>query len=184
MWNIKLYCDMDSVLVDFVEGARVVSNGKINSKTLHLLEKPEIWDLLYKKEYNFWEVLNWMDKGDILWSLIERFDPYILTAYPYSHGVLPHHKEYAMIGKLNWIKENIGERFVKRTYICAPEEKRIFAKGNVLIDDMEKNIKEWEEAGGKGFLYKSFDENIEEIMDFLEGDFSEVNNLYKRTGTE
>ncbi|MFW6047538.1 MAG: hypothetical protein ACOCP4_07135 [Candidatus Woesearchaeota archaeon] len=43
----------------------------------------------------------------------------------------------------------------------------MFANENsILIDDMEKNIKEWVSGGGIGILHRSYRKTIKELEDY------------------
>ena len=62
-------------------------------------------------------------------------------------------------GKLSWLKKFTK---VKRSRInlVLREQKKKFAKddngnANLLIDDYEKNVQEWERSGGIGILHKN-----------------------------
>jgi hypothetical protein len=55
--------------------------------------------------------------------------------------------------KIEWVHNHLGH--VKAIHLVPREDKQKFAvtkdgKPNLLIDDYEKNIKEWEAAGGIG----------------------------------
>ena len=64
--------------------------------------------------------------------------------------------------KREWVKKHIGnEVFVN---CCLSKDKpRYCAKGDILIDDFEPNIREWEKAGGIGILHKNATDTIEKL---------------------
>ena len=49
-------------------------------------------------------------------------------------------------------------------HLVVRSDKKSFAKGNnLLIDDYEKNIKEWENAGGQAILHTNTNKTISEL---------------------
>jgi len=167
----KIFVDLDGVLVDFIEGANEVTklNGYENS--WERLAKSDIktaWKIINELGSNFWANLDWTKDGKDLWKNIEKYNPYILSAYPYSIEN-PKIKNDAILGKKEWIRKNLGKNIENRSIICSRKEKVIFAgKNNILIDDLDKNIKEWERSGGTGILYKNAYKTIEELNKLLE----------------
>lgn len=109
-----------------------------------------------------------MSEGKYLWENIKSFDPYILSAFPGNNTNTAKHREYALQGKLEWVEKHLGSNFVHKTIICSGNEKQLFARGNVLIDDYEKNIYRWKDHGGIGILYTSADETLEKLNEIVE----------------
>ena len=73
----------------------------------------------------------------------------ILTAVPKpSRGVVTAGED-----KVAWVRKYIGDDV--RVNIVLRAEKRNYAKGKgcILIDDMDMNISEWEDAGGTGIQF-------------------------------
>ncbi|MBQ3863905.1 MAG: hypothetical protein II790_07700, partial [Schwartzia sp.] len=62
--------------------------------------------------------------------------------------------------KSEWVRRNLGEHI--KVNIVYREEKKNYVTGRdcILIDDYEKNIKEWEKAGGTGILFISAKETL------------------------
>ena len=88
-----------------------------------------------------------------------RYDPYILSAFS---GRDPTSKN----GKLKWLAKNTD--FKKRNILLVMRsQKQKYAttngKPNVLIDDYDKNIKEWESKGGIGIHHTSVGKSIGEL---------------------
>ena len=107
-----------------------------------------------------------MPDADVLWGYIKQFDPIMLTAAPReSRGLIA---KRAPEDKIRWMKKNFRlprsrMRVVKRA------DKKKFAKDgrdkrpNVLIDDHEGNIREWEAAGGIGILHTDASSTINDL---------------------
>ena len=69
--------------------------------------------------------------------------------------------------KIDWIR-----RYINPYWIIIPtfkgSQKAAFAhKKAVLIDDRQRNIDTWVEAGGIGILHKTADETIEQLNDII-----------------
>lgn len=67
--------------------------------------------------------------------------------------------------KTAWAHRFLGENIVVN--IVFREEKKKYVKGSgyILIDDLAKNIKEWNEAGGTGIHFTNADEVLKKIAD-------------------
>jgi len=139
----QIYCDMDQVLVNFIGGANKVllANGLAPFKHT---EKDVKWEAL-SKEPKFWANLEPMPDAMTLWRFIRPYNPYILST---PSKRMPTCKPE----KIEWIKKHLGR--VDKIFLVAREDKQKYAmtgeNPNVLIDDYEKNIQEWERNGGIG----------------------------------
>jgi hypothetical protein len=107
---------------------------------------------------HFWMNLNWTEDGKELWEYIKDYNPIVLSIPTDLQSV---------IGKKKWVKDNLGlsgER-VQIRYQKAP-----FAqyedKTGLLIDDFVKNIKLFDEAGGKTIHFTSAPQAIEALKEY------------------
>ena len=141
----KIYCDMDGVLVDLLGSIkRHLGTTKLNQKIID--------DFFYSEAgmgTEFWAKAGWESGGNQLWKYIKSEKPEILSACPSICN-----KDRKVIkGKTLWCQDNLGIP-KNRVNIVQRREKQNFAgKDKILIDDREKNIKEWEAAGGTGVLH-------------------------------
>lgn len=140
----QIYCDMDQVLVNFIKGANrvLVDNGL---QPFQHTEKDVKWQALSSVP-KFWANLEPMPDAMMLWRYIRGHDPMILSTP--SKRMATCRPE-----KIEWVHNHLGN--VKAIHLVPREDKQKFAvtkdgKPNLLIDDYEKNIKEWESAGGIG----------------------------------
>ena len=150
----EIYCDLDEVLVDFIRGANAAVGGDFVR-----YDHKERWNKLNQTK-GFWTNLGWKPGGKRLHDFIIRYNPHILSAYS---GRDPASK----VGKMKWVQKNTGikrgnihlvKRAQKQSYAKTKEE-----KPNVLIDDYNKNIKEWEAAGGIGILHTNVGKTINKL---------------------
>ncbi len=149
----EIYCDLDEVLVDFMRGADAAVGGSF-VKT----DKDERWNRVNQTK-GFWANLDWKSNAKRLHDFIIRYNPHVLSAYP-------NRDPNARNGKLKWLKKNTG---FKRgnIHLVLRSQKKDYAttdkKPNILIDDYDKNIREWEAKGGIGILHTDVGKSISEL---------------------
>ena len=157
----KLYVDMDGVLCDFNYGWKEFTGKSI---TNWVTINDDDWGYLKKQWPTFWMDLELMPYAEQLWDALSAYSPDLLTAVPDSW-------KSAGIGKTSWARENLSGR--PEVLAVSREDKRKYAKQkdgtpNVLIDDMEKNIREWNAAGGLGIRYISGKTAVGEVIRTIE----------------
>ena len=165
-----IYCDMDGVLVDFEAGLEKMfaipdtrtdlnpmrAAGYSNAKEwLKAPMSADKWEPV--QNYGlFWPTLPWKKDGKKLWSYIKKFKPQILSAYsPFDKN--------SRLGKTKWIQRNLGLTDASKIHLVRRSEKKVYANGNVLIDDYGRNIKEWKKNKGIPVKHKSASETISQL---------------------
>jgi 5'(3')-deoxyribonucleotidase len=152
----KIYIDLDGVITNFNKAVKDMGYGPIEN-----LEKnpPKMWALITSKGIPFWQNMEWLEDGKKLWQLLQPYNPTILTARIKDPK--------SVTGKHIWIEKNFGKDF-KNYKIVSRKNKQLFASpSSILIDDKDKNINEWKEAGGIGILYTDFDSTKEILKKYL-----------------
>ena len=148
-----IYCDLDMVLVNFMKGAdKAVGGSFVNS------DKEERWNAINQTK-GFWANLEWMPGAKRLYQFIEKYDPYVLSAFS---GRDPTSK----VGKMKWLAKHTNWKRGKINLVMRSHKQKYATtngKPNVLIDDYEKNIKEWENKGGIGIHHTNVGETISEL---------------------
>jgi 5' nucleotidase, deoxy (Pyrimidine), cytosolic type C protein (NT5C) len=157
-----IYCDMDGVLVNFRKAVSAKVGMDITSK-----EFEDLGQAKRNKYYSaicdsveFWSQLEPMPDYDNLWGYIRYWNPCILTAYPmWGKEAI----DVAIKGKQIWNRSHMMVP-ENRFHVVARVEKQKFALNihgaNVLIDDKDKNIDEWQAVGGIGILHTSAAQTI------------------------
>ena len=140
----QIYCDMDQVLVNFVGGANKVLAAS-GLKPFPEEEKNAKWEAM-KQVPKFWANLDPMSDALTLWRFIRPHNPYILSTP--SKRMITCKPE-----KIEWVRKHLGH--VEKILLVPREDKQQYAvsedgRPNLLIDDYEKNIKEWVARGGVG----------------------------------
>lgn len=168
--DYTLYVDMDGVIVDFISGAnKIAKENEYGRNWVELANRNQklAWGIINKHGSDFWLNLDWEKDGKKLWKDIEKYNPIILSAYPYTIED-PTVKTDAIKGKRDWIDKHIGNEAAANAIICSRDEKAMFADSNaILIDDMQKNIQEWQQAGGIGILHKNYRKTIKKLQEFI-----------------
>ena len=149
----EIYCDLDEVLVDFIAGANKAVGGNFAE-----VDKQERWKIINNTK-GFWDNLGWKPGGKKLYQFISRYDPHVLSAYT---GRDPTSKN----GKMKWLGKNT--KFSRsKIHLVLRSQKKDYAKTdgkpNVLIDDYNKNITEWERAGGIGIHHTNINKTLSKL---------------------
>lgn len=133
----KIYCDLDSVLVDFNQGYKDLT-GHYPPPADAEVDKAAFWKPIDKSGGDFWANLKWMKDGKTLWNYIAPFNPEILSSPSSSHT--------SVEGKHRWMEEHLPG--VKLNLVQS-RQKQVMAEPNaILIDDREDICKRWEDVGG------------------------------------
>ena len=143
----QIYCDMDQVLVNLMGGANKAL-AAAGLKPFPQEEKDAKWKALSKVP-KFWANLEPMSDAMMLWRYIKPHQAYILSTPSKRMATCKPEK-------LEWIRKHLGN--VEQIHLVPRDDKQKFAitkdgTPNLLIDDYEKNIKEWVSAGGIGIRH-------------------------------
>jgi len=184
----QVFCDLDGVLVDLYQGVNdaiyadppqdvserylkaqklakeslggeILNEGHL-SKSSEDFKKPVRAFMLRVMNSNrhFWMNLPWTDDGKKLWDFIKDYNPIILSKPTDLQSV---------IGKKAWVKQNLD---LNKQRVQVRHQKAPFAQYNdktgLLIDDFEKNIKAFKEAGGETIHFKNTSQAIGALKDY------------------
>ena len=154
-----LYIDLDGVLADF-DGKVLEITGKYPSE----LTTKELWKQLQVVD-NFYYSLDIIEGSKefldyILYTSQVRVE--ILTALPSPSKKL----RTSSNDKIMWVYDKLDPYIITncvsnwrmKTYFCRNDD-------DILIDDQEKNIVNWQEAGGIGILHNNFEDTIQKLKE-------------------
>jgi hypothetical protein len=149
--NYSFFVDLDGVLVDFDQGYKELTNitpQQANEKGIETF-----WEPISKAGAKFWITLKWMSDGKQLWDYIKKYNPILLSA--------PSREESSKLGKRVWVKRELPN---VKLILRSAERKQEFANStSILIDDRQKNIDQWEAAGGIGIFHTDTPNTIKQL---------------------
>lgn len=150
MENVKIFCDMDGVLVDFDKGYHKLTGRHIAGQ---FFTDNHFWDPINDAGYDFWINLEWLSDGKDLWNYISPYNPQILSA--------PSRQNDSRVAKHDWVRRELpGTQLLLRS---AKHKKDFAAPNHILIDDRLDNIEGWIGAGGIGIHHTSAQDTIEKL---------------------
>lgn len=166
----KVYLDLDGVLADFVKGVKkLIPDYDDTEYQKDPQYRKKMWDAIgdyTKSGGKHWTELDLMPDAMVLWDYVSRHDDIeILSAtgdtktneYEYSKA-----KYAAEDQKREWVKKHLGD--IKTNIVHrSPDKAKFAAPTHILIDDMQKSIGPWEEAGGIGILHTSAKDTIKKL---------------------
>jgi hypothetical protein len=144
-----IYWDLDNVAADLA-GAITRLTGKPHSigDAIFLSD----WGRACRSAPRFFRDLDVVDEVQNIIVALEEdgCKQAFLTALPYDVRYI---WKYAGMDKVNWVNKNFP--FVDIFFGPYAHQKLLYARpGDILIDDKQTNITEWESAGGIGHLYR------------------------------
>jgi len=146
----RVAVDLDGVLVDFDKQLADLLDKPLK-RGWDFGDDPKVWKKIKDAGEDFWTSMSWMPDGHELWNYIKKLKPTVLTA--------PTKEPSSKTGKKLWMKNNLP----RVPYIIDSQKHKHAKKGYILIDDREKNIRKWEEAGGIGILHKGAKSTIKKL---------------------
>ena len=157
-----IFFDMDGVLVDFNGGQKRLLGIEPISQEKKKSEDDDRLFALMREYGHFYRDLEPIEGSlELFRKVREKYGDKcsILTGIPKeSRGIITAEED-----KRDWVKRYIGSDITVHTVLRKEKVKFVNGKGSILIDDFSKNIREWEENGGKGILFLS-PERTEEIL--------------------
>ncbi len=98
---------------------------------------------------HYWDTMPVMEGAHAFWDKIKHLNPTVLTGCPKTSY------EVAATAKRAWWQRHFNH-FDVITCLSRDKGNFVSAPGDILIDDMSKNIKRWEAAGGVGILHRHY----------------------------
>ena len=149
----KVYVDLDGVLADFQRHFdKTIDNGGLSRNKFDDYEEKIV------NTKDWWLKMPVLgDAKELVSHLVAAgVDIHILSAAPEWHAD-------AARQKTEWIHKHFKIKN-KNIHIVRRVDKKYFAKeGDILIDDFNRNTKEWHAAGGSSILHKKAMYTIAEL---------------------
>lgn len=146
------YIDSDGVAADFNKQLL-----RMFGVTPHEISDPEMWRLIHS-DFRFWSEMPLLPDARRLWDEIKHLNPIVLT------GCNKGNYEAIAAEKKRWWKHHFDHDHV---ITCLSKDKALHLRnpGDILVDDMTKNIKRWEKAGGVGIVHKDADQTLKRLRE-------------------
>ena len=157
----KIYFDMDGVLADFNKGVRELCHMDPPPHDAPKELDDEMWERIR-------DVGHFYDRLDLMPGAKELFDKLrekygdrveILTGVPKEERGI----DTAEADKEKWVRRLLDEKMKFNPVARKNKQNDSGDPGYILIDDLEKNIKEWEAMGGTGIQHTSAEETLAEL---------------------
>jgi len=168
--TIDVYVDLDGVLCDFVSGVKHMFETVLPTETVDNFEtrfedskeyRSKMWSACsnYQQLGNeLWYECPLMDDAMELWEYLIPHSPQILSATGDPKYRAGHQKQ-------RWVAEKLGDEVIVNLTRKASEKAQYASRRAILIDDKEKAIKPWRDAGGIGILHTSARDSILQLQD-------------------
>ena len=159
----ELFVDMDGVVADFEQGVSGAMGERLDQARYDRDSKyrNKMWK--WVKEYSkqggkLWAELPMMADAMTLWNYVKKYNPQILTAQGNpAYGAEPQ--------KRQWIADKFGSNVNVIVTQKSREKAQHAAPNRILIDDRDKAIGPWREAGGIGILHTSAADTIRQLKE-------------------
>ena len=162
----KIYFDMDSVLADFERGVRELCRMEPpsqNDKHCNPADDDEMWRRIKQHEHFYDELELMPGAKEMFDALYEKYGDKceILTGIPKAKRGIT----YAGEDKVKWVRRLLSADVKVNIVYREDKPKYCTGKDCILIDDMEKNISEWNAMGGTGIVNVSAEETMKVLKE-------------------
>lgn len=159
----KLYLDMDGVLADFNRGVVELCHMKPVDQGHSTKEETDaLWDAVRKVPHFYYQLKPIPGSVEMVKQLRQTYGDKveILTGIPKPKRRIEHAAE----DKIQWTHDILSSDI--KVNIVYREEKPKYCTGkeDILIDDYEKNIREWQKQGGTGILFQNVDDLMKQLF--------------------
>lgn len=164
---IEINVDMDGVLSNFDKRAMEIAGFQPKLNTIDKKLRNDFWKAIgthVRKGGKFFEEMEWMPDGRQLWDFLATYHipKYICTATG--------HVANAMEEKRPWVRKHIGVDYANLARVVRTSNMKAeyAGPGKLLIDDRNKSVDPWREAGGIAILHKDTARTIAEFKELMQ----------------
>lgn len=154
----RIFVDLDGVMADLDKHVKAVT-GKTFAQ---LRAEGNGFSKFVKDErkqgHSVFDQLDPMPDAHILWNYIAKYNPDILTATGYP-------EKEAKVEKIRWVHDNLDGFGNIYTTVSGADKHEYAAPNHILIDDRDKSIIPWREAGGIGIQHTSAADTIAQLKE-------------------
>ena len=179
-----IYLDLDGVCTDFVS-AGALANGQTPAEVLGKWERefegefrPYVVMGVAREEY--WQAID--DAGEAFWIGLQQY-PWFTELYQALSDLAQvvflssaTRAPSSLSGKLKWLQARFGRKF--RDYIFTAHKQQLASPSALLVDDYERNVEGFLEAGGSAVLFPQPWNSNHHIEDRLEYALAQAREWY------
>lgn len=166
--KIKLFLDLDGVLVDLHRGLKERLNFEFPSE--HTDEnRQKIHTMWYDISHTwpgFWSTLSPTKDYMVIYEACLTVDPLLLICSATPEPFAGADNDQCAAEKCAWVQEHLGFNQATRTIITKSKLKQTWMQAeaiNILVDDHLGNIRRWNKAGGVGIYHTNLQRTLEEL---------------------
>jgi hypothetical protein len=162
--DFTIYLDMDGVLCTFEEDFQRLS-GKHPDKYEEEFGEKKYWNFILDQGASFWEKLHPTTDMEELKEYV--FSHFLRIGILSSSSKKNHGSNLVKQGKMKWLRNHGFLSKIPSNNIIivdSARDKKNYAWNNkILVDDYDRNVKEWIGAGGIGIHHTSARESIKQL---------------------
>ena len=152
----QIFIDMDGVLADFESGLTKALGYKVDLKG-----KKDVY-AEHKRKLTAQRLFRTLKPLPDAWKLVDyAINSGIHTEVLTAAGTV--NRTLVIRDKIDWIREHIHPNWILIPTFKGSQKAAFAHKKAVLIDDRQRNIDCWVEAGGIGIHHKTADDTIEQL---------------------
>jgi len=155
--DYKIYVDLDGVMADLDKHVKERSGMTFDQLRASGSGFTKFVAAEREAGNSVFDSLDKMPDADQLWNYIVKYTPDILTATGYPI-------EKATAEKIRWVMNNLSGYDQILTTTSGADKHKYAAPNHILIDDRDKAILPWREAGGIGILHTSAADTISQLQ--------------------
>jgi len=152
----RIFVDLDGVVADLDKHVKSITGKTFTELRAQGSGFTEFVEAERAQGHSVFDQLDPMPDAHVLWNYIEKYNPDILTATGYP-------EETAAAEKIRWVYDNLDGFDNIYTTTSGAQKHRYAAPNHILIDDRNKSINPWREAGGIGILHTSATDTIAQL---------------------
>lgn len=155
-WTMKVYVDMDGVIADFDFAIqKMMPYSKQDWRHVHSNYIQEAFDEIRGSDF-FFHVPVFASTNALLQSIVNVAGGYVILSKP-----LVGDEENSSYWKRRWIEAKLN---IEPDDMIFTQDKSVYASGNVLIDDQELIVIDWEKNGGYGIQFDATKDKIGDVL--------------------
>jgi len=152
----QIFLDQDGVLADFESGLTKALGYKVD-----VTSPIDVYDI-EKRKLTAQRLFRNLDPLPDAWKLVDYcMNSGIHTEILTAAGTV--NRTLVVKDKIDWIRRYVHPHWIVIPTFSGTQKAAFAHKKAVLVDDRQRNIDYWEEAGGIGILHKTADETIEQL---------------------